>query len=220
VDPAAGAVDGGGRDRLQRPAAALRGARARGARRGELRLPAVYAGNLQSVPPARPAGARRTRSQSDPAGPGTGSAPADSLHRLCRLRRRVCVRLRRDARRTTGPGLGALDAPLDDRRVVIPHLRHRARQLLGVLRARLGRLLVLGSGRERLVHAVAGGHRPGALAGGHGQARPVQELDPAAGDSGIFTQHAGHLPGALGRSGVGALVRGRSEPRHFHSRRC
>jgi cytochrome c-type biogenesis protein CcmF len=34
--------------------------------------------------------------------------------------------------------------------------RHRARLLVGLLRARLGRLVVLGSGRERLLHALAG----------------------------------------------------------------
>ena len=40
-------------------------------------------------------------------------------------------------------------------RLVLPQLRHRARQLLGLLRARLGRLVVLGPGRERVVHALA-----------------------------------------------------------------
>ena len=38
------------------------------------------------------------------------------------------------------------------------HRRHRARLLVGLLRARLGRLVVLGPGRERLVHAVAARH--------------------------------------------------------------
>ena len=33
---------------------------------------------------------------------------------------------------------------------MLPDHRHRARQLLGLLRTRLGRLVVLGSGRERL----------------------------------------------------------------------
>ena len=49
-------------------------------------------------------------------------------------------------------------------RLDVPDHRHRARQLVGLLRTRLGRLVVLGSGRERLVHAVAGRHRAGALA--------------------------------------------------------
>ena len=50
-------------------------------------------------------------------------------------------------------------------------LRHRARQLVGVLRTRLGRLVVLGSGRERVLHAVARRHRADPFAGGHRKAR-------------------------------------------------
>ena len=46
--------------------------------------------------------------------------------------------------------LGALGAAVDARRLVLPHARHRAGLVLGLLRARLGRLVVLGSGRERL----------------------------------------------------------------------
>src|SRR3984893_742156 len=155
--------------------------------------------------------------ESDPAGSGVGDPPADSLYRLCGLCRGVRVRVRGDARRPAGPDLGPLDAAVDHHRVGLPHLRHRAGKLLGVLRARLGRLLVLGSGRERFVHAVADGYRAGALARGYGQARPVQELDAAAGDPGVFHEHARHLPGALRGARVGALVRSGSEPRHFHS---
>ena len=53
--------------------------------------------------------------------------------------------------------LGALDTAVDDSRLGVSDVRHRARQLVGVLRARVGRLLVLGSGGERLLHAVARG---------------------------------------------------------------
>ncbi len=42
---------------------------------------------------------------------------------------------------------------------------------VGVLRARLGRLVVLGSGRERVVHAVARRHRADPFARGHREAR-------------------------------------------------
>ena len=38
---------------------------------------------------------------------------------------------------------------------------------MGLLRTRLGRLVVLGSGRKRLVYAVAGGDCADALTGGH-----------------------------------------------------
>src|SRR4026207_916897 len=45
--------------------------------------------------------------------------------------------------------VGALVAAVDHDRVDVSHVRHRARKLVGLLRARLGRLVVLGSGRER-----------------------------------------------------------------------
>ena len=151
-----------------------------------------------------------------PAGPGTRGASADSLHRLRGLCGGVRLCLRGHARRTPRPGVGALDAAVDDRGVGVPHLRHRAGQLLGVLRAWLGRLLVLGSGRERLLHALAGGHGAGAFARGDRQARPVQELDAAAGDPRLLAEHARHLPGALRGAGVGAFLRCRPEPRHVH----
>ena len=70
--------------------------------------------------------------------------------------------------------LGALDAAVDHRGLDLPHPRHRARQRLGLLRARLGRLVVLGSGRERLVHALAGRHRADPFAGRHREARQLQ----------------------------------------------
>ena len=57
---------------------------------------------------------------------------------------------RRPARRR----LGALGAAMDADRLVRAHARHRDGQLVGLLRAGLGRLVVLGPGRERLVHAV------------------------------------------------------------------
>ena len=46
-------------------------------------------------------------------------------------------------------------------------LRHRARKLVGLLRTRLGRLVVLGPGRKRFVHAVARGHGIDSFAGSH-----------------------------------------------------
>ncbi len=52
----------------------------------------------------------------------------------------------------------------------IPHFGHRDGFILGLLRTRLGRLVVLGSGRERLADALARRHRAVALAGGDGEA--------------------------------------------------
>ena len=84
------------------------------------------------------------------AGPRPRLPPAVPLPRLCRLLDGLLLRRRRADR---GPGrrrLGALGAALDAGRLVRPDHRHRARLLVGLLRARLGRLVVLGPGRERL----------------------------------------------------------------------
>ncbi len=57
-----------------------------------------------------------------------------------------------------------LDPPLRVRRVVLPGDRHPAGRALVLLGARLGRLLGLGRGRERLADALADGHGVPALA--------------------------------------------------------
>ena len=60
-------------------------------------------------------------------------------------------------------------------------LRHRARQLVGLLHPGLGRLLVLGSRRERLADAVARRHRAAAFGHRRREARRAEELDGPAG---------------------------------------
>ena len=216
VDLPAGGVDAGRRDRLAQSAAALRGARAGRARRPEFRLPAVHARHLGPVPAPDPGGGRWPRSQSAAAGSGVGGASAGALHRLRGSGGGILVRLCGDARGPHGPGLGALDAPLDHGGVGLPDLRHRPRQLVVLLHAGLGRLLGVGSGRERLLHALAGRHGTDPFAGGHRETRPVQELDAAAGHSRLFIEPAGDLPGALRRAGLGAFLRCRSDARALH----
>ena len=63
------------------------------------------------------------------------------------------------------------------------HGRHHAGLVLGLLRAGLGRLVVLGPGGERLLHALAGRHGPAALGDRHREARRAGGLDavPVAG---------------------------------------
>ena len=77
--------------------------------------------------------------------PGHGVPSAVALHGLRRILGRLRVRDRRADRRPPGRHLGALVAAVDHARLELPHLRHHARQLVGLLRARLGRLVVLGS---------------------------------------------------------------------------
>ena len=93
---------------------------------------------------------RRQRPQPAAAGPRPRLPPAVPLPRLRRPLDGLFLRHRRADR---GPGrrrLGALGAALDAARLGVPDHRHRLRLDLGLLRARLGRLVVLGPGRERL----------------------------------------------------------------------
>ncbi len=67
----------------------------------------------------------------------------------------------------SGQHLCAFYSSVDAGCVDLPDARHCARFRMGLLRTRLGRLVVLGSGRKRLVYAVAGGDCADALTGGH-----------------------------------------------------
>ena len=73
--------------------------------------------------------------------------------------------VRGHARRPLDQSWAKWTRPWTTVRVDLPDLRHRAGQLVGLLRTGLGRLVVLGSGRERLVHAVAGRHGADPFAG-------------------------------------------------------
>src|SRR6185503_17177799 len=119
------------------------------------RLPAVPAVYLESLRAAAPARARRTRSESAAAGPRHGVPSAAAVHGLRRLLGCVLVRAGSIDRRPARRDLGALVATMDDGRVGISDDGNRAWERLGLLHARLGRMVVLGPGRERIVHAVA-----------------------------------------------------------------
>jgi hypothetical protein len=111
-----------------------------------------------------------------------------------------------------------VDAAVDDRGVAVPDPRHRPRQLVGVLRAGLGWLVVLGPGGERILHALAAGHGPHPLPGRHGAARRLPRLDGAARHIRFQPQPAGHLPRALRGPGLRARLRNRSGTRRVHPR--
>ena len=107
-----------------------------------------------------PGAGRGQRAQSAAPGPRPGLPSADPLFRLCRHLDRLLLRGRRARHARRRPGLRPGDAALGARRLDLPDPRHHRRQLLGLLRAWLGRLVVLGSGRECLADALAGGDRP------------------------------------------------------------
>src|SRR5207253_2954355 len=72
----------------------------------------------------------------------------------------------------------ALGAPLRARLVGAPRRRHRRRRVVELRGARLGRVLGLGSGRERGDHAVAHLHRVPTFGHGRGEAEPAALLEP------------------------------------------
>ena len=94
--------------------------------------------------------------------------------------------------------------------------RHRDGLLVGVLHAGLGRLVVLGPGRERLLHALAGRHRADPLVDRGGEARHAEILDHPAGDHHLLPVAGRHLPGPLRRADLGACLRHRSAARDVH----
>ena len=163
-----------------------------------------------------PAPRRRQRPQSAAAGSGPRLPSAAALSRLCRLLGDLRLRHRRPARRPRRSGVGALGAAVDARRLVLPDARHRARLVVGLLHPRLGRLLVLGSRRERLADAVARRHRAAALRHRRREARRAEELDRPSRHPRLLAVAARHLPGALGRAHLGARLRPGSRARPLH----
>ena len=82
-----------------------------------------------------------------------------------------------------------------------------------------GGLVVLGSGRERLVHALAGRNRADPLAGGHRRSVAASKSwTVLLAIAGVFAVAARDLPGALRRADLGACLRHRPRARSLHSR--
>ena len=91
-------------------------------------------------------------------------------------------------------------------RLGLPDRRHRARRLVELRGARLGRLLGVGPGRERVVPTVAHRHRLPALGDGAGAAGDAARLEPVAALRHVLAHHPRHLPHPLGRARQRARV--------------
>ena len=160
--------------------------------------------------PGRPTRSSRSRRRAGYDGPGPnpllqnhiadGVPPADALPRLRRLHRAVRLRHRRAGHRPGRRGLAGRDPPLDAVRLGLPHRRHRARLVVELRGARLGRLLGLGPGRERVVPAVAHRHRLPALGDGAGAPRHAARLEPVAAVRHVLAHHPRHVPHPVGRA--------------------
>src|SRR3984957_9693692 len=202
------------------PRAAAQASRGRARRTGpdQRRLPRLHSLDLEPVRAALARAIRRTRPQSDPAGPWPRNPSPPALSRLCRLLDRLFVRRRGADRRPHRRGLGALREALYACRLELSHAWHRRWLLLGLLHAWLGRLLVLGSGGERLPHAVARRHSLRPFGRGDGEARRAQNLDDLSRHPRLLFLAARHLSRALWRAHFRARLRQRSAPRRFHPR--
>ena len=106
--------------------------------------------------------------------------------------------------------MGALGASMDTRGVVRADSGRRHGILVVLLHTRLGRLLGVGSGGKRILHAMAG--RNGAVAFLHRRrkARHLEILDDLSGDHHIFLVAAWNVPCAFRHPDIGAQLRQRS----------
>ena len=104
-------------------------------------------------------------------------------------------------------GVDPRDAPVHARRLDVPRLRDPARRALVLHGARLGRLLGLGPGRERVADAVADRHRVPALGDDPGEARDAEGLERVAGARHRRARDPRHVPRPLGDPAVDPRVR-------------
>ena len=148
----------------------------------------------------------RQRHGAEPAEPVHARPPAAALPRLRRALRAVRVRDGRAPLRPHRRALDRGDAPLDARGLDVPRRRPADRRPLGVRRDRLGRLLRLGSGRERRAHAVARCNGVPPLGDDPGEARDAEGLEHDPRRARVQPLALRHVPHALGRDRLDPLV--------------
>ena len=154
-----------------------------------------------------PGAARGRRPESPAASPGDGDPPADALLGIRLLHGPVRVRDRRADHPASRRQLDPLDPALRADRLGLPLDRTGARRALVLQRARLGRLLGLGSGRERGPAAVADGHRLHPFDHGPGATRHAPRLERLADRRHLRALAARHLPRPLRRPAVDPRLR-------------
>ncbi len=175
---------------------------------GRALLLRLHGGRRQPVQAHRRHGAaRRSRPEPAAAEPSAdGVPPADALPRVRRVHHPVRVRDGGTDHRSLRRGLARRHPPHHARRVGLPHRRHHPRRVVELRGARLGRLLGLGSGRERIVAPVADGHRVHPLGDRPGTARDAPGLEPLARPGNVLSHHPGHVPHSLRRRELGPRV--------------
>src|SRR6185503_8838871 len=112
----------------------------------------------EPVPAPGSGTARRAGPEPDPAGHRPRDPSAAALHRLCRLLDLFELRGGGADVGLHRCGLGPLGTAMGVAELVLPDARYRDGLVLGLLRTALGRLVVLGPGRECELHAMACRH--------------------------------------------------------------
>src|ERR1700744_449787 len=103
--------------------------------------------------------------------------------------------------------MGALGASMDTWRLVLADRRHRSWFMVVVLRAWLGRLLVLGSGGERLAAAVALRDGAASLRDRSREARGLENLDDLTCNRNVLAVAVRYFSGALRYPQFGTQLR-------------
>ena len=198
------------------PAGTPEGQRARGAVLDRGCVPSLHPDHVESVPARFRGAVRGSRPQSYTAGSRISHSSAAALCRLCRALNLVFLRDCRAHRGAHRCRLGALGTAVDSARLDISDPRYRDGLLLGVLHARVGRVVVLGPGRECILHALARGHGAASLCPRNGETGCAQSMDDPACDIGFLALPDWHFSRALGRAHVSARVCHRPDARRIY----
>ena len=146
-----------------------------------------------------PDGARRRRgAESAAAELLHGDSSAIALHGIRRDDDPVRVRHRGARHRPPRRLVAARRPPLDDVRLAVSVVRPHPRHDLGVRRARVGRLLGVGSGRERGAPAVVHRHGVSAFGDGAGAAQHAARVERRPRHRDVLPDDLRHVPDAVG----------------------
>ncbi len=152
---------------------------------------------------------RSGRQRPEPAAPvlGHGHSSAHALPGLRGLRRALRLRHGRAHHAPAQRRLDPYHAALDAHHLAVPELRHPAGRRLGLRRARLGRLLGLGSRGERLAAALDHRHRLPALGHDAGEEGNDEGVEHGAHLRHLLAVHLRHVPDAVRDRQLGACLR-------------
>src|SRR5438874_3770671 len=138
---------------------------------------------------------------------GDGDSSPDALSGICGLYRAFRLRAGGVDHALSGREMDPYNAPLDHGDLGLPDLWRVSRRPLGVLGAGVGRLLGLGSGRERVFYALADRDSISAFRNDAGKAWHAEDLERVADLLDIRAFNFWNFPHSQRRSQLGARFR-------------